>query len=68
METLIIKTPDKATADNIRLFASQFENVQVADEEIDALTAGLLSLNGAWGDREVSAEQLRKEAWDRNPA
>jgi len=68
METLIIKTPDKETAENIRKYAEQFADVEVTDEEIDAITAGLLSLNGAWGDREVSAEQIRKEAWDRNTA
>jgi hypothetical protein len=67
METLVIKTPDKATADNIRKYAEQFADVEVKEEEIDSVTAGLLSLDGLFGDREISAEQIRKEAWDRNP-
>jgi len=68
METLIIKTPDKATADKIRKYAEQFADVQVSDDKFDKLTATILRLEGAWDDNDISAEQLRKEAWERNPA
>jgi hypothetical protein len=69
METLIIKTPDKATADNIRKYAEQFADVVVnealaeSETEVDEATQAILNLVGLWGDRDVTLEQIRERAW-----
>jgi hypothetical protein len=71
METLIIKTPDKATADKIRKYLSRYAEVVVDGAEpasqkpVSKKTQAILNLVGLWGDREVTLEQIREQAWTR---